>query len=98
MEACNTKELRDNLKAFLDRVSEVGTLRINRNAESFIVMKSDEYMKMKDQIIELQSSVISLLGTVENFASNLPSPKIQKVDDNIHDEIIAKALSKRKKG
>jgi PHD/YefM family antitoxin component YafN of YafNO toxin-antitoxin module len=78
MEACNTKELRDNLKSFLDKVSEEGTVRINRNAETFIIMKSDEYMKMKDQIIELQESVISLLGTVGKVVDDLPSPKVTK--------------------
>ena len=95
MEACNTKELRDNLKAFLDKVSKEGTVRINRNSETFIIMKSDEYIHMKEQIIELQNSVISLLGTVGNFAEQLPSPKVTEASDNIHDEIIGKVLGKK---
>lgn len=92
MEACNTKELRDNLKAFLDKVSEQGTVRINRNAETFIIMKSDEYIKMKEQIIDLQESVISLLGTVGKVADQLPSPKVSKADDHIHEEVISAVL------
>ncbi len=98
MEACNTKELRDNLKSFLDKVNDEGTVRINRNSETFIIMKSDEYIKMKEQIIELQNSVISLLGTMGNFANQLPSPKIDKSEDNIHDEIIGSILNKKQKG
>lgn len=98
MEACNTKELRDNLKSFLDKVNEEGTVRINRNAETFIIMKSDEYIKMKEQIIELQNSVISLLGTVGNFSEQLNSPIVSTGTESIHEEVIAKALSKKKKG
>jgi len=98
MEACNTKELRDNLKSFLDKVTEEGTVRINRNTETFIIMKSDEYIKMKEQIIELQNSVISLLSTVGNFAEQLPSAKISNSDDQIHERVISSVLNKRQKG
>jgi PHD/YefM family antitoxin component YafN of YafNO toxin-antitoxin module len=97
MEACNTKELRDNLKSFLDKVTEEGTVRINRNTETFIIMKSDEYIKMKEQIIELQNSVISLLSTVGNFADQLPSPKISNSDDQIHEGVINSVLNKKQK-
>lgn len=97
MKACNTKELRDNLKSFLDKVTEEGTVRINRNTETFIIMKSDEYIKMKEQIIELQNSVISLLSTVGNFAEQLPSPKNSNSDDQIHEGVISSVLNKKQK-
>ena len=97
MESCNTKELRENLKSFLDQVSKEGTLRINRSSETFIIMKGDEYIEMKEQIIELQETVISLMGTVANNVKILRSPKLEVGEaDNIQEEVIDRVLMERR--
>lgn len=58
------KIARDYLTGLLTLVRKKGAVRLNRGSEVFIIMKSEEYAKLKEQNSELRQSVKSLLATI----------------------------------
>jgi len=62
-ESTTTRNFRENLKHFFDLARET-PVAINRGAERYVLMSENEFVKMKEEVMNLQKSLISTLQTL----------------------------------
>lgn len=62
-EATTTRNFRENLKHFFDLAKE-SPIAINRGPERYVLMSETEFVKMKEEVMNLQKSLISTLQTL----------------------------------
>jgi PHD/YefM family antitoxin component YafN of YafNO toxin-antitoxin module len=62
-DATTTRNFRENLKHFFDLAKE-NPIAINRGAERYVLMSEGEFVKMKEEVMNLQKSLISTLQTL----------------------------------
>lgn len=73
----NSRNFRENLKGYFDKAKE-SPLAINRGNDRFVLMSDDEYVKMKEELMNLQRSLISALQTINDG----PGVQYDNVDDH----------------
>jgi len=59
-EPTTTRNFRENLKHFFDLAGK-NPIAINRGSERYILMSENEFVKMKEEVFNLQKSLISTL-------------------------------------
>ena len=84
-----TRNFRENLKYFFD-LARKNPIAVNRGAERFIIMSEDEFLKMKEEVMNLQKSLISNLQHQNNQAALRVDPSINEGDDELLREYTAK--------
>ena len=84
-----TRNFRENLKYFFDLASK-NPIAVNRGAERFIIMSGDEYLKMKEEVMNLQKSLISNLQHQNNQTALRVDPSINEEDDELLKEYTEK--------
>ena len=84
-----TRNFRENLKYFFD-LARKNPIAVNRGAERFIIMSEDEFLKMKEEVMNLQKSLISNLQHQNNQTTLTVDPHINEEDDELLKEYTSK--------
>lgn len=81
-EATTTRNFRQNLKQFFD-LAQSEPVAINRGNERFVLLHESEFNKMKEEIMNLQKSLIATLG-------GMKSESRKELDDidSYHEELL----------
>lgn len=61
-ETVNTRNFRENLKHFFD-IAKEKPVAINRGSERYVLLSENDYVQMKEELMNLQKSLISFLQT-----------------------------------
>lgn len=80
----NTRNLRQNLSFYLDKAKEE-TVAINRGQDRFVLMSEDEFLKLKEEISNLQKGLISSLQIQNGEGENL---NLDEKQDSLLNEYI----------
>lgn len=88
-EATTTRNFRENLKYFFD-LARNSPVAINRGAERYVLLSENEYAKMKEEVLNLQKSLISSLQHINNEAG--PEINLSESEDN--DDLLQEYIQK----
>jgi|GEM_PF-2982845 len=87
----STRNFRENLKHFFD-LARKNPIAINRGTERYILMSENEFAKMKEEVMNLQKSLISMLGMLNGDKG------AEYSDTNHHyDELLEQLLNEEEK-
>ena len=76
-ESTNSRNFRENLKVYFDK-AKGAPLAINRANDRFVLMSESEYVRLKEELMNLQKSLISALQTI----SDGPGVQYNNIDDH----------------
>jgi hypothetical protein len=88
-EATTTRNFRENLKHFCDLAIE-NPVAINRATERYVLMSENEFVKMKEEIMNLQKSLISSLQIQNGEGALEENLDIDDDNDPLLQEYVAK--------
>jgi hypothetical protein len=88
-EATTTRNFRENLKHFFDLAIE-NPVAINRATERYVLMSENEFVKMKEEIMNLQKSLISSLQIQNGEGALEENLDIDDDNDPLLQEYVAK--------
>ncbi len=83
----NSRNLRENLSFFFNKALEE-PVAINRGQDRYVLLSEDEFLKMQQEIFNLQRSLISSLQ-IQNGDGGIED-EIDEDNDPLLDEYIAK--------
>lgn len=88
-EATTTRNFRENLKHFFD-LAKKSPIAINRGPERYVLMSETEFVKMKEEVMNLQKSLISSLQHLAGESR----PEIQIDEDEDNDPLLKEYIAK----
>ncbi|HAZ14218.1 MAG: hypothetical protein A2X86_22420 [Bdellovibrionales bacterium GWA2_49_15] len=88
-ESTTTRSFRENLKHFFDLAKE-NPIAINRGAERFVLLSENEFVKMKEEVMNLQKSLISTL----QHLSGQSGPEVELDVEEEHDQLLQEYITK----
>ena len=86
-ESTTTRNFRENLKQFFDLARET-PIAINRGAERYVLMSETEFVKMKEEVMNLQKSLISTLQTLHE-ADGTEYSDVEEHHSGLLEEVLA---------
>lgn len=89
----NSRNFRENLSFFFDKASSE-PIAINRKNERFVLLSESEFLKMKEEISNLQKSLISSLQ-IQSSTEDLEEIDLEDESDALIDEYIEKYRSQK---
>lgn len=89
----NTRNFRENLSLFFDKANEE-PVAINRKSDRFVLLSESEFLKMKEEISNLQKSLISSLQ-IQSSSEELEEIDLEDESDALVDEYIEKYQSQK---
>ena len=92
--ATNSRNLRENLSYFFDKATDE-PVAINRGQDRYILVSEAEFLKMKEEVMVLQKSLISSLQIQNGEGSEIDD--IESEDSELIAEISKKKQSSKKK-
>jgi hypothetical protein len=95
-ETTTTRNFRENLKHFFD-LAKKSPISVNRGSERFIIMSENEFLKMKEEVMNLQKSLISNLQQQSNQTAPAIDPDENEEDDELLKEYTAKYKNRKGK-
>lgn len=90
-EATTTRNFRENLKHFFD-LARKSPIAINRGAERYVLLSESEYVKIKEEVMNLQKSLISALQHMNGETG----PEINLNESVEEDELLQEYATKYK--
>lgn len=92
--ATNSRNLRENLSYFFDKASDE-PVAINRGQDRYILVSESEFLKMKEEVMVLQKSLISSLQIQNGEGSEIDD--IEAEDSELIAEVSKEKQSSKKK-
>lgn len=89
-ESTTTRNFRENLKQYFDLARET-PIAINRGAERYVLMSENEFVKMKEEVMNLQKSLISTLQSLHD-ADGTEYSDVRDHHDGLLKEILTDEL------
>jgi PHD/YefM family antitoxin component YafN of YafNO toxin-antitoxin module len=88
-ETPSTRNFRENLKHFFD-LARKNPIAVNRGTERYVLMSENEFMKMKEEVMNLQKSLISTLQHLNGETA----PEIDLDADEENDQLLQEYVAK----
>jgi PHD/YefM family antitoxin component YafN of YafNO toxin-antitoxin module len=85
----STRNFRENLKHFFD-LARKKPIAINRGTERYVLMSENEFVKMKEEVMNLQKSLISTLQHLNGETA----PEIDLDADEENDQLLQDYVEK----
>jgi PHD/YefM family antitoxin component YafN of YafNO toxin-antitoxin module len=95
-EPTTTRNFRENLKHFFDLAGK-NPIAINRGSERYVLMSENEFVKMKEEVFNLQKSLISTLQHLNGETAPEIDVDAGEEDDKIFQEFVAKYENRKGK-
>lgn len=95
-EATTTRNFRENLKHFFDLAHE-NPIAINRGAERYVLMSENEFVKLKEEVMNLQKSLISTLQMLNEGGGTEITDVEEHHADALDKIMLEKAITKKHK-
>ena len=86
-ETPSTRNFRENLKHFFD-LARKNPIAVNRGTERYVLMSENEFVKMKEEVMNLHKSLISTLQTLHEGGAT----EYTDVESH-HDDLLNEILS-----
>lgn len=93
-EATTTRNFRENLKHFFDLAHE-NPIAINRGAERYVLMSENEFVKLKEEVMNLQKSLISTLQMLHE-GGGTEYTDVEEHHGGLLDEIMSEGSNNKK--
>ena len=87
--ATTARNFRENLKHFFDLANE-NPIAINRGAERYVLLSENEFVKMKEEVMNLQKGLISALQIQNREGSLEENVDMDEESDPLLKEYVAK--------
>lgn len=88
-ETPSTRSFRENLKHFFD-LARKNPIAINRGTERYVLMSENEFVKMKEEVMNLQKSLISTLQHLNGDIASEIDLDTDEENDQLLQEYVAK--------